>query len=72
MGADGRALARAVRSRGIVEPVFIEEIGMLPSALGDVIEPNDVVLTLGAGDIGAIAQTLPSELSVKGPVGVKR
>ena len=40
--------------------------------LGDIIEPNDVVLTLGAGDIGAMAQTLPSELAVKGPVGVKR
>ena len=71
-GADGRALARAVRSRGIVEPVFIEEIGMLPSVLGGIIEPNDIVLTLGAGNIGAMAQTLPLELAVKGPVGVKQ
>lgn len=71
-GADGRALARAVRSRGIVEPIFIEEIGMLPSVLGGIIEPNDIVLTLGAGNIGAMAQTLPLELAVKGPVGVKQ
>ena len=45
---------------------------MLPSVLGGIIEPNDIVLTLGAGNIGAMAQTLPLELAVKGPVGVKQ
>ena len=71
-GADGRSLARAVRSRGAVEPVFVEELDMLPSVLGGVIQPNDIVLTLGAGSIGAMAQSLPAELAVKGPVGVKQ
>ena len=71
-GADGRALARAVRSRGGVEPVFVEDLEELPGVLGGVLEPDDVVLTLGAGSIGSLAQTLPSALAVKGPVGVKR
>lgn len=71
-GADGRALARAVRSRGGVEPVFIEDLETLPGVLAGVVESEDIVLTLGAGSIGALAQGLPKELAVKGPVGVKR
>ena len=71
-GADGRALARAVRSRGRVEPVFVEDLDALTEALRSVLQPDDIVLTLGAGSIGAIAQRLPTELAVKGPVGVKR
>ncbi len=71
-GADGRALARAVRSRGAVEPVFVEDLEKLPDVLGGVVEANDIVLTLGAGSIGAMARTLPAALAVNGPVGVKR
>ena len=71
-GADGRALARAVRSRGRVEPIFIEDLDALPEALRSVLQPDDVVLTLGAGSIGAMAQRLLTELAVKGPVGVRR
>lgn len=71
-GADGRALARAVRSRGRVEPIFIGDLDTLPEALRSVLQPDDVVLTLGAGSIGAMAQRLPTELAVKGPVGVRR
>ena len=71
-GADGRALARAVRGRRAVEPVFVEALEALPGVLGGLIEADDVVLTLGAGSIGGLAQTLPTALAVQGPVGVKR
>ncbi len=71
-GADGRALARAVRSRGRVEPVFVESLEHLPEALASVVAHDDVVLTLGAGSIGAAARRLPGAMAVKGPVGVKR
>ncbi len=71
-GADGRSLARAVRARGSVEPVFIEDLDALASTLTELVQPNDVVLTLGAGSIGAIAQTLPDRLATTGPVGVKQ
>ncbi len=57
-GADGRALIRAIRARGHVEPVFVEPIEALAETLGDVIRDNDVVLTLGAGDIGAASARL--------------
>jgi UDP-N-acetylmuramate--alanine ligase len=70
-GADGKSLARAVRARGAVEPIFIEDLAELPAVLGNIIQADDVVLTLGAGSIGAIAPSLPELLAVRTPVGVK-
>ncbi len=64
-GADGRSIARAVRSRGAVEPVFVETLDGLPDVLEDVLRDGDLVLTMGAGDIGAFAQELP-EIMDKG------
>jgi UDP-N-acetylmuramate--alanine ligase len=71
-GADGKALARAVRTRGDVEPVFVEDVNLLPAALTSVMRDDDIVLTLGAGSIGAVAQSLPDVLAIKGPVGIKK
>jgi UDP-N-acetylmuramate--alanine ligase len=71
-GADGKSLARAVRVRGAVEPIFIEELADLPAVLLKVLKADDVVLTLGAGSIGAIAPTLPEKLAARTPVGVKK
>jgi UDP-N-acetylmuramate--alanine ligase len=65
-GADGRAIARAVRGRGGVEPVFVETLDALPAALEDLLADGDLVLTMGAGDIGAFAAELP-ELIAHGP-----
>jgi UDP-N-acetylmuramate--alanine ligase len=65
-GADGKALARAVRVRGTVEPIFIEDVNELGDALAPILEADDVVLTLGAGSIGTVAQTLPRALAVAG------
>jgi len=62
-GADGRAICRAVRSHGVVEPVFVSKLESLPKLLAGVILDGDVVLTLGAGDIGAAAQKLPVTLT---------
>lgn len=58
-GADGRSLARAVRNRGLVDPIFIEDIHQLPDTLNSILQDNDIVLTLGAGNISAVAASLP-------------
>jgi UDP-N-acetylmuramate--alanine ligase len=63
-GADGRALCRAVRSRGRVDPVFVEDVEQLADVLVSVLQAGDVVVTLGAGSIGAVAATLPEALAV--------
>jgi UDP-N-acetylmuramate--alanine ligase len=61
-GADGRAICRAVRSRGQVEPIFVERVESLATALADVLRDGDVVVTMGAGNIGAVAHELPAQL----------
>ena len=57
-GADGRALSRAIRARGQVDPVFIEEIEDLPKVLHDVVNDGDIVVTMGAGNIGLVAAAM--------------
>lgn len=56
--ADGRALARAVRGRGRVEPVFLAELAQAEAALDDLVEAGDLVLVAGAGDIGGWIRAL--------------
>ncbi len=58
VAADGRALARAVRVAGKVEPIFVEDIASLPTALGAVLRDGDVVVTMGAGSIGTSAAAI--------------
>jgi UDP-N-acetylmuramate--alanine ligase len=54
VAADGRALARALRVAGKVEPVFVEDIVDMPQAILDVARDGDVVVTMGAGSIGGV------------------
>ena len=61
-GYDSRALARAVRTRGRVDPVLVEKAGDLPSVLPPLFRDGDLLLTLGAGAIGLVAARLPSQL----------
>ena len=62
-GADGRAICRAVRSRGLIEPVFVERVDDLAESLRSVLRDGDVVLTMGAGNIGSIAQDFKSRFA---------
>jgi UDP-N-acetylmuramate--alanine ligase len=58
VAADGRALARAVRIAGRVEPVFVESVESVPACLGGVLRDGDVLLTMGAGSIGGVPAKL--------------
>ncbi len=64
-GADGRALARAIRARGRIDPIFVADVAQLPDMLRDILRPNDVLLTLGAGNIGQLAGTLRERLTAR-------
>lgn len=57
-GADGRALCRTIRGRGKLDPIFVPNIDALPSALANILQNDDLVLTQGAGDVGKIARQL--------------
>jgi len=55
VAADGRALARALRVAGRIEPVFVDNVADLPQAIVAQAQPGDVLLCMGAGTIGAVA-----------------
>ena len=57
-GADGRSLTRSIRQRGQVEPLFVESIDEIPSLLGEILLPGDVVVTQGAGNITQLSHDL--------------
>jgi UDP-N-acetylmuramate--alanine ligase len=60
--ADGRALCRSIRARGRADPIFLERVTELPALLKNLLRPNDLVLTLGAGNIGQVAAGLAQAL----------
>lgn len=61
-GADSKSLCRAIRLRGQVEPIFAESEQALYDILPSLLSDNDVLLTLGAGDIGSMASQLEVKL----------
>ena len=61
-GADGRAICRAVRSRGRVEPVFVPTVEEIATALNDLVRPGDVIAMMGAGSISTVAHELAAQL----------
>ena len=66
-GADGRSLCRSIRQRGRVDPIFVERGADVNPILRDILKGDDLLMTQGAGDVGALAvklaQDLPTVLS---------
>jgi len=58
VAADGRALARAVRVAGKVEPVFVDDVAGVAASVRAVVRDGDVVLTMGAGSVGQVPAQL--------------
>ena len=63
-GADSKSLCRAIRLRGQVEPVFIEDNSVLLEILPGLLSDGDILLTLGAGDIGSTSREIAEKLGV--------
>ena len=57
-GADGRSLCRSIRSRGLVDPIFVERGAAVAPVLENILHAGDLLLTQGAGDIGQISRAL--------------
>ncbi len=57
-GATANDLCRSIRHRGKLDPVFVSDIQAVPAALAHVVEDGDVVLMVGAGNIGALIQSM--------------
>ena len=61
VAADGRTLIRAVRVAGKVEPFFVENIGTMAQTIRNTAQDGDVVITMGAGSIGAVPLQVAAE-----------
>jgi UDP-N-acetylmuramate--alanine ligase len=62
-GADARSLSRAIRLRGEVDPVFVADASDLPKVCSLLLRADDLVMTMGAGNVGQIADELPEKLA---------
>lgn len=59
-GADSRSMCRSIRQRGRIDPLFVQSADDVHAVLRDVLEPGDLVLTQGAGDITSLSHKLKS------------
>jgi UDP-N-acetylmuramate--alanine ligase len=66
VAADGRALTRALRISGKVEPIFVDDILAMPQAAIDNARDGDVLMCMGAGSIGAVPGKIAELLTQKG------
>ena len=71
VAADGRALARALRVAGKVDPLFVDEIDAMAEAIVEQARDGDVVIVMGAGSIGAVAGQVARKDEVVSDVDVK-
>jgi len=69
VAADGKSLVRAVRVAGKVEPLFVKQIADMPEAICAAVKPGDVVVTMGAGSIGAVAAEVASQVTARFAAG---
>jgi len=60
VNADSKSLARSIRQRGQVEPIYVNDLDKLPELLVSQLQDGDMVITQGAGNIGTVARTLAS------------
>ena len=68
VGADSKSLARAIRARGRIDPVVVANAAALPPVLADVLQDGDILLVMGAGDIGQVA----NQIALHGFTGVEK
>ena len=64
-GADSRALSRSIRNRGKVDPIFVEQHDEINEVLLETIKEGDILLTLGAGNVGAIGADIYEQFKVR-------
>lgn len=63
VGAEGKDLCRAIRVRGQIDPIFVQNMDNLLAILTGIVKADDVILTLGAGSVGQLATQLSQTLA---------
>ena len=62
-GADSRSLSRSIRLRGKVDPILVQDEKTILELLDGLVEEGDIVITQGAGSVGALAKQLSALLA---------
>ncbi|PCK09170.1 MAG: UDP-N-acetylmuramate--L-alanine ligase [Alteromonadaceae bacterium] len=57
-GADSRHLCRSIRNRAVMEPIYADGIDAVPALLKNIVKPGDIVITQGAGNVGALPKIM--------------
>tara|TARA_B100001250_G_scaffold72479_1_gene58880 strand:+ start:31690 stop:33114 length:1425 start_codon:yes stop_codon:yes gene_type:complete len=70
-GINGKSLTGSIRLSSSLEPVFLSNLDLLPEIIKKIIVHNDILLTMGAGDIGLASNNLFSSLKARKPVGIR-
>ena len=63
VAADSKALARAIRVHGKIEPIYVETVAELPNSLVHVLQDGDILLNMGAGNISTLPKLLKNQLA---------
>ncbi len=61
-GADSRSLCRSIRQRGQIDPIYVATVDDMPEVLESVLAAGELLLTQGAGNIGALAKNIATEV----------
>ncbi len=61
VGADGRSLARSIRNRGKLDPIFVKKIDGVPEVIRNLLQDGDIVITQGAGNVSSLARGLAEQ-----------
>ncbi|MBL6753226.1 MAG: UDP-N-acetylmuramate--L-alanine ligase [Proteobacteria bacterium] len=64
-GADSRSLGRSIRLRGKVDPIFVQDEADVLEILEGIVADGDIVVTQGAGSVGALAKQLSETLAMR-------
>mgnify|MGYP000185716093 FL=1 len=64
-GADSRSLSRSIRLRGKVDPIFVQDEADVLEILEGIVADGDIVVTQGAGSVGALAKQLSETLAMR-------
>jgi len=60
--ADSASLTRAIRARGDIEPILVSDLSEIARTINSICKDNDVVIVMGAGNIGSVAKNLPLQI----------
>ena len=58
VGASSKNLCNSIRQRGVIDPIYAETMAQVPNLVAGLVQPDDIVLTQGAGSVSKLVALL--------------